>query len=46
MTYPKIGVYHDHHWITTIAFRWRWQATLFHKLLNASLTEHMGTRDA
>jgi hypothetical protein len=42
---PHIGIYENHRWLSTIIFRYRWQATLFHMLLNASLSEHAGTRD-
>lgn len=40
----KIGVYVDSgHRITTVQFRWRWQALLFHVLLNASESGHSGS---
>jgi len=42
---PVIGVYFEDHWQTSVHFRRRWQATLFHMLLNSSYSDHAGTRD-
>lgn len=43
---PSIGVYSEAgHWIGTVSFKHRWQATLFHALVNRSTT-HNGTREA
>jgi hypothetical protein len=39
---PKVSVYYDHHWLTTVHFRYKWQAWLFHTLLNGSTSEHAG----
>jgi len=39
-----VGVYHESgHWLTTVVFRNKIKAWLFHALLNTSLT-HMGSR--
>ena len=39
-----VTVYSDHHFVTDVSFKWTWQARLFHILLNASDSEHAGTR--
>lgn len=42
---PKVGVYgREGHRATTVSFKRKWQAHLFHLLLNASMS-HMGTRE-
>jgi hypothetical protein len=46
MIKPTIAVYSDHHWVTSVSFRYRWQATLFHMLLNRSTSEHLGAVDS
>lgn len=38
-----VPVYEDHRWVTTVSFEYRWQAFLFHTLINKSLY-HAGTR--
>lgn len=42
---PTIGIYQRHTWVTSVSFNHRWQATLFHFLVNRSI-EHLGSRDA
>lgn len=41
-----VGVYlaSSHRRTDTVSFKWKWQAFLFHCLLNRS-TSHMGTRE-
>lgn len=39
-----VGVYvFSANWLTDVSFKYKWQARLFHWLLNAS-ENHMGTR--
>ena len=40
----RVGVYHYGQHNFTVSFKHKWQAYLFHLLLNASLN-HAGTRD-
>ena len=40
----RVGVYHFGQFLTEVAFKRKWQAFLFHLLLNKSLN-HAGTRD-
>lgn len=40
-----VGVYHDGHWLTTVVFKNKLLALLFHIVLNASDT-HEGSRYA
>lgn len=42
---PSVGIYSEMgRWIDTAIFRHKWQAYLFHWLLNSSTT-HNGTRE-
>ncbi len=42
---PWVGVYSpEGRWLTDVIFKYKWQARLFHLLLNASKTWHAGTR--
>lgn len=38
-----VGLYNKAHWVTDVEFKYRWQARLFHWILNKSFW-HMGTR--
>lgn len=42
--YPHVGVYDEAHWLLNVHFKHKWQARLFHWLLNHSLF-HNGTRE-
>lgn len=40
----EVGIYSESgHWLSTAQFQYKWQAYLFHLLLNAS-NSHNGTR--
>lgn len=33
----EVSVYDEGHWVTDVVFRYKWQARLFHLILNQSL---------
>lgn len=39
----SVPVYEDHRHVTTVVFKHKWEAFLFHTLINRSLF-HLGTR--
>lgn len=40
----KVGIYSNHSWLTTLEFRYRWQARLFHRLIMTTNT-HQATQE-
>lgn len=44
MREAEVSVYHNGNWLTDVGFKWKWQAYLFHLLLNQS-DEHAGVRE-